>query len=231
MKIYTKLILLVTILSVILVGCTVDNNGVDYEVKLKEKDDKIAGLEQELEDLRDNDEDDVDDNDDVSENLLLTTVRVLQLLKDKNMDDLSDFIHPTKGVRFSPYGYVDIENHLVFKAEEVNELEDNTQVYTWGAYDGSGEDIELSFNDYYDKFIFDEDFSNPQIIGNNVIVGIGNSLVNIEEVYPDGRFVELHFEGFDPQYEGIDWRSLRLVFETVDGNWYLVGIVHDQWTI
>ena len=231
MKIYTKLILLVTILSVILVGCTVDNNGVDYEVKLKEKDDKIAGLEQELEDLRDNDQDDVDDNDDVSENLLLTTVRVLQLLKDKNMDDLSDFIHPTKGVRFSPYGYVDIENHLVFKAEEVNELEDNTQVYTWGAYDGSGEDIELSFNDYYDKFIFDEDFSNPQIIGNNVIVGIGNSLVNIEEVYPDGRFVELHFEGFDPQYEGIDWRSLRLVFETVDGNWYLVGIVHDQWTI
>ena len=231
MKIYTKLILLVTILSVILVGCTVDNNGVDYEVKLKEKDDKIAGLEQELEDLRDNDEDAVDDNDDVSENLLLTTVRVLQLLKDKNMDDLSDFIHPTKGVRFSPYGYVDIENHLVFKAEEVNELEDNTQVYTWGAYDGSGEDIELSFNDYYDKFIFDEDFSNPQIIGNNVIVGIGNSLVNIEEVYPDGRFVELHFEGFDPQYEGIDWRSLRLVFETVDGNWYLVGIVHDQWTI
>ena len=231
MKIYTKLILLVTILSVILVGCTVDNNGVDYEVKLKEKDYEIAGLEQKLEDLRDNDEDDVDDNDDVSKNLLLTTVRVLQLLKDKNMDDLSDFIHPTKGVRFSPYGYVDIENHLVFKAEEVNDLEDNTQVYTWGAYDGSGEDIELSFNDYYDKFIFDEDFSNPQIIGNNVIVGIGNSLVNIEEVYPDGRFVELHFEGFDPQYEGIDWRSLRLVFETVDGNWYLVGIVHDQWTI
>jgi hypothetical protein len=29
----------------------------------------------------------------------------------------------------------------------------------------------------------------------------------------------------------MDWQSLRLVFEETAGNWYLVGIVHDQWTI
>jgi hypothetical protein len=29
----------------------------------------------------------------------------------------------------------------------------------------------------------------------------------------------------------MDWRSLRLVFEEQGGSWYLVGIVHDQWTI
>lgn len=227
MKVYSKLILLITILSVILAGCAVDNSGVDYEAQLKEKDDRIVELEQELEDLMNGD----DDDDDVSENLLLTTVRVLELLKDKDMDDLSDFIHPTKGVRFSPYGYVDVENHLVFTTDQVDDLEDDTEIYTWGSYDGSGEDIDLSFNDYYDDFIFDVDFSDPELIGNNVIIGIGNTLVNIEEVYPDGHFVELHFKGFDPQYEGIDWRSLRLVFEEVDGDWYLVAIIHDEWTI
>ncbi|HZJ99630.1 MAG TPA: hypothetical protein VFC79_06470 [Tissierellaceae bacterium] len=238
MKIYTKIILIVTILSVVLVGCAVDNNGVDYEAQLQEKDNRIAELEEELEDLRDRDDDnndhidnDDDDHDEVSDNLLLSTVRVLELLKDKDMDDLDDFVHPSKGVRFSPYGYVDTDNHLVFTADQVDDLDDDSQIYTWGDYDGSGEPIELDFNDYYDRFIFDEDFSDPQIIGNNVIIGQGNTLVNIEEVYPDGHFVELHFEGFDSQYEGMDWRSLRLVFETIDGDWYLVGIIHDEWTI
>jgi UDP-N-acetyl-2-amino-2-deoxyglucuronate dehydrogenase len=31
--------------------------------------------------------------------------------------------------------------------------------------------------------------------------------------------------------EGMDWRSLRLVFEKKNDIWYLVGIIHDQWTI
>ena len=228
MKIYTKLILLITILSVILVGCGVGNDGdVDLNAQLKEKDDRIAELEEEIENLRIVDDGEVD----LSNNLLGTTVNVLTLLKNKDMEGLSNFIHPTEGVRFSPYGYVDVDNHQVFSAEEVADLANDTGFYIWGDYDGSGESIELDFNDYFNEFIFDEDFFNPQIIGNNVTVSEGNTLDNIKEVYPNGHFVEFHFEGIDPQYEGMDWRSLKLVFEAVDGDWYLVGIVHDQWTI
>lgn len=228
MKIYSKLILIMTITSLTLVGCAVDNNkgDADLNAQLREKEERIAELEEELEDLRI-----VDEGEGISDNLLATTVRVLELLKDKDMEDLSEFIHPTKGVRFSPYGHVDVDNHQVFSAEEVAELEGDAGFYTWGSYDGSGESIELDFNGYYDEFIFDEDFLNPQIIGNNVSVSQGNSLDNISEVYEDGHFIELHFQGFDPQYEGIDWKSLKLVFEVVDNDWYLVGIVHDQWTI
>jgi hypothetical protein len=29
----------------------------------------------------------------------------------------------------------------------------------------------------------------------------------------------------------MDWESLRLVFVQEDGAWWLVGIVHDEWTI
>lgn len=230
MKRLTKLILLVTILSLVLVGCTPapgNNNGNgDLDARLKEKDDRIAELEAELEALYGNGDEELD-----IDSLLATTINVLELLKTKDMDDLSDYIHPSKGVRFSPYGYIDTDNHLVFTAEEVDNLDKDAGIYTWGSYDGSGEPIELDFNDYYDRFIFDHDFSNPQIIGNNVRIGQGNTLNNIAEVYENGYFVELHFQGFDPQYEGIDWVSLRLVFEEVDGDWYLVGIVHDQWTI
>jgi hypothetical protein len=43
--------------------------------------------------------------------------------------------------------------------------------------------------------------------------------------------MEYHFSGFEAQYEGMDWESLRLVFIQEDSTWYLVGIVHDEWTI
>jgi hypothetical protein len=42
--------------------------------------------------------------------------------------------------------------------------------------------------------------------------------------------VEYYFPGFDPQYGGMDWRSLKLVFSQADGSWNLAGIIHDEWT-
>ena len=41
--------------------------------------------------------------------------------------------------------------------------------------------------------------------------------------------MEYYFSGFDPQYGGMDWRSLRLVFAPHGEGWALVGIVHDEW--
>lgn len=224
MRRYMKLLIIIAALSIALVGCSPASNS-DLEAQLKEKDDRIAELEAELEALR-------EEKDEVgSDNLLATTVDVLELLKEKDMEGLSNYVHPDKGLRFSPYGYIDVENHLVFSAEEVAGLADDDSGYTWGAYDGSGEPIKLTFDEYYDQFIFDEDFTNPQLIGNNVRVGQGNTVNNIGEVYPEARFIELHFQEIDPKYEGMDWRSLRLVFEELDGQWYLVAIIHDQWTI
>jgi hypothetical protein len=43
--------------------------------------------------------------------------------------------------------------------------------------------------------------------------------------------VEYYFPGFEAQYEGMDWKSLRLVFEQHQGSWKLVGIIHNEWTI
>jgi hypothetical protein len=51
------------------------------------------------------------------------------------------------------------------------------------------------------------------------------------EVYPDATVVEFHFPGFEEKYEGMDWKSLRVVVEKLDNKWYVVGIIHDQWTI
>jgi len=156
---------------------------------------------------------------------------VLTAIKNYDMEKLAGAIHPDKGVRFSPYAYVDVDNNLVFSAAEVKNLATDSKKYLWGYYDGSGEPITITFSDYYKKFIYDVDFVNAEQVGYNKTLSFGNSLNNGFEVYKNSIIVEYYFSGFDPQYEGMDWRSLRLVFEKKNDIWYIVGIIHDQWTI
>lgn len=156
---------------------------------------------------------------------------VVLTFKNTDMKKLSHFIHPDKGVRFSPYSYVDLENDLVFTAIQIRNIFADTTKYIWGVYDATGYPIELTFVEYFKQFIYDQDFAKAKEIGYNRIIGKGNTINNNFEVYPGTIIVEFHFPGFDPKYQGIDWKSLRLVFEEKDGIWYLVGIIHDQWTI
>lgn len=166
-----------------------------------------------------------------SNNLIVRAMGVMEVIKDKDMERLSSIVHPTKGVRFAAYPYVDLELDQVFQGDELVSAFEGSQVYKWGSYDGSGEPIEISFREYYDRFIYDVDFFNPQLIGNNTIIGHGNTEENVSKAYPNGQFIEFYFSGINPEYEGIDWRSLKLVFEQEDGTWYLVGIIHGEWTI
>jgi hypothetical protein len=158
-------------------------------------------------------------------------------LHERDLDRLSTYVHPDLGLRFSPYTYVRVgsgtsgQDDLVFTAAEVKGLFDDTTVYEWGQFDGSGDPIEMTFTQYYDRFVYDVEFAYPDAVAYNLFIGQGNTINNIPQVYPDAATVEYHFEGFDPQYAGMDWRSLRLVLEEKAGTWYLVGIVHDEWTI
>jgi hypothetical protein len=170
----------------------------------------------------------------VDEAVAARAAQAVMALKDRDMDELAGLVHPDKGVRFSPYTYVRVGpegEDLVFGAAQIPGLLADPTVYHWGVFDGSGEPIDLTFAAYYERFIYDADFSRPDVVGLDETVGQGNTINNIAEVYPEAVTVEYHFEGFDPQYAGLDWRSLRLVFEAHGGSWYLVGIVHDEWTI
>jgi hypothetical protein len=79
--------------------------------------------------------------------------------------------------------------------------------------------------------VYDVDFIKPENFKVNDFIGLGNSLNNLSSVYKDCDFTESHFSGFDEKYGGMDWRSLRLVFKERNKRFYLVGVVHDEWTI
>lgn len=155
---------------------------------------------------------------------------VISALKAKDLTTLNKLVHPEHGIRFSPYVHIDGEKAVRFEAGKLPSLDDAT-VHNWGSYDGSGEPIELTFAQYYDRFVYDHDYAQPQEIGWNSILGSGTTTPNIEEAYPESYIVDYHFKGFDEKNEGMDWASLILVLEEHEGGWYISAVVHSGWTI
>lgn len=155
---------------------------------------------------------------------------ILSAFKNKDMKALASYVHPEKGVRFSPYTYVETEKDIVISKEEIKTILDEGKVLNWGLYDGSGEPIELTFDEYLSKFVYDWDFLNADEVFYDEHFDRGNTVNNVSEVYTGCHVLEYYFKGSE-EHDGMDWRSLKLVFGEKDGNWYLVGVVHDQWTI
>lgn len=80
--------------------------------------------------------------------------QVIGVLKQKDLKTLSSFVHPKKGLRFSPYSYIDTEKDLIFTSEQLETAFEDPKKYIWGAYDGSGFPIELNVNEYFQKFVY-----------------------------------------------------------------------------
>lgn len=150
-------------------------------------------------------------------------------LRDKEIGDFAQFVHPEKGVRFVPFTYIDEENPA-FAPNIVDNLFEDDNVYFWGTSAGSGEPINLTFADYYETFVYDVDYLFCDRVGYDRNVLLGNNIDNSQEVYPDSHIVEFHFDGFNPDFGGMDFRTLRLVLEEYNGTPLVVAVVHNVWT-
>lgn len=163
--------------------------------------------------------------------LLNSACYVLHLLKEEDYAALSNVVHPERGVTFTPYSTVDFTSDRIFDREQIKNLAEDDAVYTWGITDGRGSLINLTMTDYFARYVFDTDYTQAAQIGVDQILMTGNALENLTDAYPDCRFVDFLVPGRDPALQGMDWSSLKLVFEADSDGWYLVGVVHGQWTI
>lgn len=156
---------------------------------------------------------------------------ILTAIKEKDFAKLSSYVHPLLGIRFSPYAFIDTLHHQRLLPAELIRLGRQDKRLAWGSYDGSGEPILLDLTKYIGEFVYDADFLVAPQKSVNKILASGNSLNNLKTIYPGADFTEFFFPGFDPKYGGMDWKTLRLVFQTVDKKPRLVAIIHDEWTI
>ena len=169
---------------------------------------------------------------DQSDNALLLArgAEILSALKAGDYAALSAYVHPEYGVRFTPYSTVQPESDLCLSAAQVAGLAGDPTRYLWGTYSGSGAPIRMTGADYFARFVFNADYTQAAVIGVDTVVETGNALENVSERYPGCRFVEYHFPGLDPDNEGFDWCSLKLVLTPWEDQWRLVGLIHSEWT-
>ena len=157
-------------------------------------------------------------------------LHIQRALANHDYASIIDDIHPTKGVRFSMYAYVHLDKDKVFsRAQFAQYLKESRVRFTWGERDGSGETYVVPLPEYLDNWIEAKDFNNARITV-NTFESRGNMINNVVEAYPNADVVDFYYRGSD-KYDGIDWRGMRLVFESYQGKRYLVGIVNDRWTV
>lgn len=150
-------------------------------------------------------------------------------LKRHDTATLAALAHPTKGVRFTPYAYVDTIDDVVLRAAELRGAELRATRRSWGEFDGSGEPIELSFSGYLQRFVYSGNFASVSP-SYDAPIRSSNTDDNSREAYPAATIVEYYLPGTAPT-EGMDWMSLKLIFETEEGVPYVVGVIHSEWTI
>ncbi len=163
--------------------------------------------------------------------LLDTACYLLHVMKNHDYEALANLVHPERGVTFTPYSTVDFGTDLTFTPDQIRNLEEDKTVYTWGITDGRGNLINMTMDQYFASFVFNVDYTQASQIGVDRIIMSGNALENLTDAYPGCRFVDFCFPGTDPAYQGIDWNSLKLVFAPGESHWFLVGIIHGQWTV
>jgi len=164
------------------------------------------------------------------EDLIILGQQVLESLNNNQYGQLIPVIHPESCLRFSPYQYLNNDNQIICPSE-FDSYTSSTESFVWGQYDGTGKPINLTFIEYHQQFVYDQDYLKPGVVGFNIEVSAGNSINNIQEIFPGGIMIEYYFPGIDPLYGGMDWRSLRLVFIQENGQLYLAAIIHGEWTI
>jgi len=163
--------------------------------------------------------------------LLGSACAVNRCMQQQDWTMLAAYVHPQRGVTFTPYSTVAPGSDLTFTADQIKNLAQDQRVYTWGFEDGRGNPIQMTMLQYFARYVYDRDYTQVSQIGVDRIMTGGNALENLTEEYPDCRFVDFSFPSADPVNDGLDWSSLKLVFQADGEHWYLVGVVHGEWTI
>ena len=157
-------------------------------------------------------------------------LHIQQALAGKDYASIINDIHPTRGVRFSMYAYVHLDKDKVFSREQFAQYLNQSKVrFTWGELDGAGETLIVPLPVYLDTCIDAEKLYTARITS-NTFESRGNMINNVNEAYPNSDVVDFYYRGLD-EYDGMDWRGMRLVFEEYQGKRYLVGIINDRWTV
>jgi hypothetical protein len=158
------------------------------------------------------------------------TNELIDLLSIGDWTGFSEHFHPTEGCTFVPYTFM-TEDEQVFTAKSFQESIKNNTKHNWGEQDGSGNPIISTIKDYSSNYIYSANFKDSLVeIHYNQDFAFSNTQNNIYEYFPFSDAIEYYHPG-SKGYEDMDWRSVIFRCSLIDGKYYLIAVVHNEWTI
>lgn len=146
--------------------------------------------------------------------------------------ECNDSINEGGKVLFAPYTSFDEASMQRLSFLELWELHAQDSLLNWGEFDGTGEPIEMTAQRYFQRFVFDVNYLDSLVEINSVVLPMrGNSISALEQLFPEGEFVEFYSPPKNPELMGMDWRSLIIVFQQIENQLRLVALVHNEWRI
>ena len=153
---------------------------------------------------------------------------VLKAIKDKNMELLSNFVHPVKGVRISLFISKD-KNDLLFNRNEIKNFFNDNESYFWGYNIFTSEPINENKTTMFFQLIF-QDYTKAVKITYNDPTDKHGYLETYEQDYPGSILLECFYQEEDSKYPDFTWRAKRITFEKYEGEWYVVAFNKAFWT-
>ncbi len=168
---------------------------------------------------------------------------ILTALSKADFTKVSEFVHAEKGIRFSPYDQIELRttkskkypnempNITFFKKSQLPGFMFSEKILVWGNYTGSGFHIILAPNEYFKKFIYDIDYlskTKARYVSVNELQD-SDELEYVFDTYSRNSVVEFRYKG-TASVGFNNFKKLIMVFETIDNELFLVGIVHSEKT-
>ena len=75
--------------------------------------------------------------------LLGSACAVNRAIQQGDWSTLASYVHPELGVTFTPYSTVEPDSDLTFTADQIKNLAQDQNSYTWGFEDGRGDPIQI----------------------------------------------------------------------------------------
>lgn len=160
---------------------------------------------------------------DDSYNKALEVTNALRISAGK--DKLAFLIHPTKGVIVTWNVVFGGEVDLGFSREEIRRLEkDDQEKIHFGQTYGKGDDVFMTLHSYLEMLTrpisdiskIEKLKSNKRYTSNDNQERVGYEIFWINE---------------DSRDKDFDWLGLVIILEKYEGQWYVVGLLRDRWTI
>jgi uncharacterized protein YraI len=154
------------------------------------------------------------------------TINILHWLRSGNIEEIARHIHPTHGITLTEMVSFDADAKHHFDPKILLSIYQSGKILHWGEDYAKGNPIRMSLRTYLSRLTRDPRkltrIDNPcdQKIGVFAIKKHGRLACH------EARWVNRHSKTRD-----YDWLGLVVVMEQYHGTWYIVGLMHDRWTI